>query len=466
MAHTVQPTRPMPSAATLSRFALPLLSLIACAAACSSTTIIHEGPSTTDTPDSGDIPDDDGGDTPDSSTPDTYSPPPTGTTFPQVLSRGGKVIASPKVVPIVFQGDAMTSQITSFTQKLGASEFWATQAAEYGVGAITPGSTVTLTEAAPTSITTTAIETWLTSKFNDGTLGTPDANTLYAIYYPASTTIADDGSGLGQSCQGYGGYHYELAVKGVSVGYAVLPRCADIDELTIAASHEYFEWATDPFPATFPAFNKLDDAHWAWGVVMFGELGDLCTYEDQDNLRSTEIGFEIQRMWSNKASKAGSYPCAPVNTRPYFAAIPSATDDVQVQDQQDGSALTTKAINVAPGKTRTVDVLVYSDHTSTAAVPLRALSYADFGQSSQPSGFTYALSKQMGTPGEKVQVTITAPSANNYDFLVMMAQTSDQTAFYWPVLVTNEPTSIRSQGSTAIRTRMPRTTKLGLLTSH
>ena len=422
--------------------ALPLLSLFVCFAACTTETIIHQSAPPTDTP----TEDPDAGDLPDTSTPDTFVPdaaPPKGTTFPHVESRGGKTIASPKVVPIVFAGDPMASQITSFTQNIATSQFWKTQAAEYGVGPITAKSTITLTEAAPTSITFMGIDTWLANKLAGGSLGTPDGSTLYSIYFPASTTIVDDGEGLGQSCQGYGGYHYETTVGSLKVGYAVLPRCSDIDELTVAASHEYFEWATDPFPNTTPAFNKLDDDHWAWGQTMLGELGDLCTFLDTDNLRPTEVGFEIQRMWSNKASLAGTYPCAPVGTRPYVTAITTATDEAQVPDQ-DGTLLTTKDINIPPGTSRTVDVFIYSDKSSSVQVPLRALSYADFAQTGKQSGYTYKLSKQFAAPGETIQVTITAPSQQGSDILVMMTQTSDQTALFWPVLVANQPTALRA----------------------
>ena len=268
----------------LSLASLSLLSIGASFAACTSETIVREAPApaptATEAPDAGELPPDAGTD----ATPPKPRPP---VTFPQVLSRGGPTIKTPKVVPIIFGGDPLTSDITSFTAKIGASQYWKTLGAEYNVGPIAPAAMITPAEAAPTTTSQPQIETWLEQKLSGATpaFGTPDANTLYAIYYPATTKIVDDGSGFGESCKSYGGYHYEITVGGKQVAYAVMPRCAGIDDLTVTASHEYFEWATDPFPKSKPAFARLDDQHWAWQVTMIGELGDLCTFLDQDRLR-------------------------------------------------------------------------------------------------------------------------------------------------------------------------------------
>ena len=441
---------------TLSLAALSLLSVGASIAACTTETIIREtpaptAPAATEEPDASEVLD---------AAPDAAPPKPKPKlSFPEVLSRGGPTIKTPKVVPIVFPGDPLIANITSFTAKIAASQVWKTQGAEYGVGPITPVATITVTEAAPTNTTSPQIEAWLQQKLSGATpaFGVPDANTLYAIYYPAQTVIADDGSGLGQSCQGYGGYHYEITVGGKQVGYAVMPRCSDMDELTVAASHEYFEWATDPFPKTKPAYALLDANHWAWQVTMIGELGDLCTFLDRDNLRPAEIGFLVQRQWSNKASLAGKYPCAPTKTTPYLQAITEAEDEVDVPDYGDQTkTLTTKAIRVPPGGSRTVDALVYSDQPGTPLVPLRAISQADFGQTGKPSGFTFSLDKNNVKVGESVKVTINAPTKSGYDILVMTAYTGPDSAHYWPVLVVNDGAAAR-RGQPAIPfTMLPR----------
>jgi hypothetical protein len=396
-------------------------------------------------------------------------------TFPEVQSRGGPVIKTPKVVPIVFANDPLATKITDFTTKIAASSYWKNVGLEYGVGPITAMPTVTLAvdEPAPAAITSGQIETWLAGKLAGATpaFGAPDADTLYAIYYPSGTTITMEGAGeQGQSCAGYGGYHFEVNASGTQVGYAVLPRCLDIDELTVAASHEYFEWATDPFPKSKPAYAKLDDAHWAWQAAFIGELGDLCTFLDRDNLNPADIGFEVQRQWSNKLSLAGKYPCAPTKTTPYLQAIPTAEDNANVPGTSAfAKSIVTKAIRVPPGGSRTVDVLVYSDQPATQSVPMRVMSYAQFyGGKGAKSGFGFTLEESYGNTGTTVPVTITAPSEAASDVMMMLAYTSQTTVNYWPVLVVNDSAADAAAGKPSVlplfnRERIP-FTSLGMRT--
>ena len=377
-------------------------------------------------------------------------------TFPEVQSRGGPVIKDPHVIAIVFAGDPLTSQITDFTSKISTSSYWKNVGEEYGVGPMTamPTITIAVDEPAPTAITSAQIETWLAQKLSGPTpaFGTPDPSTLYAIYYPSGTTITMDGAGeQGQSCMGYGGYHFEVNASGTQVGYTVLPRCSDIEELTVAASHEYFEWATDPFPKTKPAYSKLDDAHWAWEAAFIGELGDLCTFLDRENLNP--FGFEIQRQWSNKLSLAGKYPCAPTKTTPYLQAIPTAEDDAIIPaNGQFSKSLKTKAIRVPPGGSRTVDVLVYSDQPAIQSVPMRAMSYQQFygGKGGPKTGFVFTLEEAYGNTGSTVPVTINAPTEPGYDIMMMLAYTSKNTVNYWPVLVVNDSAADAAAGMPSI----------------
>ena len=364
--------------------------------------------------------------------------------FPQVLSRGGPVIAKPKVVPIVFSNDPLAADITAFTKKMAGAAYWSGTATEYAVGAITAGETIVVTEAPPANTTSTEIETWLVSKLTgtNPAFGAPDPNTLYAIFYPSGTTITFEEAeeSYGQSCEGYGGYHYEVNAGGTTVGFAVHPRCGDLSELTVTASHEYFEWATDPFPVTKPAYNRLDDAHWAWQAVMIGELSDLCTFLDRDYITPPEVGNVVQRHWSNKLAKAGGFPCAPLKKVPYWQAIPDTPDDAIVPDYGGGynKTIRTKAIRVKPGGTATVDVTMYSDEAAGVNVPLRVMSFNEFyGQPSQ-SGYTYKLSSTRAKTGDTLQLTVEAPTELAYDVAVTMAYTSDTSVHFWPVLVVND----------------------------
>src|SRR5262249_51485447 len=154
--------------------------------------------------------------------------------------------------------------VGDFTHRLAGSQYWSTITQEYGVGAITAEDPVQVDSPAPASVTSTEIEQWLA-----GAIQNPDPSTLYAVYFPAGTQVTLElGGESSQSCQAFAGYHSEVNVGGVKVGYAALPTCTTFDDLTVTASHEYLEWATDPFPLTAPAFTGGDDAHWAFGQVV------------------------------------------------------------------------------------------------------------------------------------------------------------------------------------------------------
>jgi hypothetical protein len=391
----------------------------------------------------------------------TPPPPPFTASFPKVESRGGAVIAAPHIVPVVFAGDPMLSDITNFTSKLAGSKFWTDTATEYGVGALTASAPVVLNETPAASLTSAQIETWLATELSGASppLGQPDASTLYAVFYPSGVTITMDGAGeMGQSCQGYGGYHYEITAGGKSVGYAVLPRCAGIDDLTVATAHEAFEWATDPFPTTAPAFAKLDDPHWAWQAAMIGELGDLCTFLDPDYPSPPEIGYSVQRFWSNKLSLAGNFPCGPKKPVAYIQAIATADDDAIVPDYAaHAGTLTTKAIRVKPGQSRTVDVHIYTDDMSSRPVYVYAQNIEELYQKPSTSGFTYSIPTTPAAMGSVLKLTVNAPTQQSMDVLMMMSVTSDRTATYWPVLIVNDDAASALAGNPSVTpTMLPR----------
>ena len=368
-------------------------------------------------------------------------------TFPIVKNRGGAVIAAPKVVAITFANDPSSDAISDFTSKISASTYWADLGREYGVGPMTPLAPFVATENAPTSTNVGAIESWLSAQLSGSApaLGAPDPSTLYAVYYPSTTTIVPSTvtSEVGNGCKGTGPYHAEMNVGGVQVGYAVVPRCGRFDDLTVSASHEYFEWATNPFPSTKPTFAKLDDAHWAWQAAFNGELGDLCPYLDNARLRVRESGFAVETMWSNTASLAGKFPCAPSSGAPYVQAIAAAGDTAKVPSLLPNVPdVTTNAIRIPAGGSRTVAVLVYSDQPSADVVSLRALTFQELttGMSggAESTGYVYSLERTTARAGDVVALTIHAPSHTQYDLLVMGTQTSAGSINYWPVLVVDD----------------------------
>lgn len=366
---------------------------------------------------------------------DVKVPPPS--TFPKAINEGGPVIKAPKVVAITFKNDPMAAQIESFTTKMGTSTYWTSVATEYGIGAITAKTPIRVNETAPTSTNLDGIMTWLQNKFTTdaATFGTPDQSTLYAIYYPSGTTISD--GSLGTSCQQYGGFHFETSAKGQRIGFAVMPRCnmpgqQDIDTLTVAASHEYYEWATDPFPQSAPAWSGVDADHYIWQRVFLAELGDLCTLPGLGYIKPADLGFTVQRMWSNKLSLAGHHPCAPTPSgETFFTAIPTLEETITNPDVGG----TTKGVKVGVGQKKTIPVTIFADGP-VSTVNLQVLDIAD-AYYQRPAEFSYALSKQSAAPGETVQLTITGLTRAQAGYGFILVARSGQKVNLWPGMVVN-----------------------------
>lgn len=378
---------------------------------------------------------------------DTARATPKTLTFPQVLSRGGPIIKTPRVQPIFFAGDGNVARIDAFGKVLARDPYWSTAAVEYGVGAITQLPPIVITPAPSRDLDSTELERWLATKLSDGTLGAPDPGTLYAVFLADGTTLTENATGA-KSCQSFAGYHYELDVRGVSVGYALIPDCKTLTEMTAVASHEYFEWATDPFPSTKPAYNKLTPEHWAWEASMMGELTDLCDFVDGQHI-TLPGGFAVSRHWSNRLSREGKFPCAPVRSTPYFQAVALADDEAIVPDYGSDESIRTRAIRVPKGGSRTVDVFVYADQ------PLRdvAVGAESFGQMmgiEDSMGFAYRVSRDRANVGESVQLTVDAPREEAFDLLAVFA-TVDNERFFWPVLVVNDDAAMPAQNVSSVR---------------
>jgi hypothetical protein len=356
--------------------------------------------------------------------------------FPTAVRQGGPVIASPKIIPIVFAGDPLAENVVDFTRKLGPSDYWkASVTTEYGVGAITTADLVVVNEAPPALIDDTDVKAWLQAKLGapEGVLGQPDGSTLYALYYPASTTITLEGD---KSCQGFGGYHNETVAGGIAVAYAVMPRCSGggtsaLDYLTVVASHEYVEWATDPFPFTAPAYQGMDNNHLAW-TILGGELSDLCTALDGDRyVRPADIGYSVQTQWSNKASLAGEHPCIPNEGRPYVVAVPETPDSIDVGER--GTTLLTRGISVPRGGSKTVRIQVHAHGTNSKEALF--LSVMDSKTGSEPDGYTFEFSSDTIAPGQVVNLKITAAKNASYAIPLLILGDNRRDAGLWPFLI-------------------------------
>ena len=269
--------------------------------------------------------------------------------FPQIPYQNGGEILAPQLVTVTFQGDPFTEQLVAFGQTVEESMWWTTVTAGYCEG---KGGSCISAGAAPTSVVypgtpaksytdstlggPSSLKTWLAASIMSGDLPAPApgdiSNTLYLLYFPASTLISLDGA---SGCDNAGGYHAAMMYEGQQVAYSVISECAGagmgvppittLQGTTITASHEIIEAATDPSDITTGYYLNLNDpSTYGWNDIEGGEVADMCVDVfgfDQDEWN--EGGFTVQRIWSNAQAAAGLDPCAPITTENvYFNAAP------------------------------------------------------------------------------------------------------------------------------------------------
>jgi hypothetical protein len=371
--------------------------------------------------------------------------------FPPVTYQGGPLIAAPNIVTITFPGDTLASQVATFGTSVASSTYWDTIRAGYCgggtcIGDGPAGTSVALTAASATSYTDSSaggpstLQTFLAGLITGATVPAPDANTIYALYFPTTTTITLDG---GVSCQAFDGYHSAMTVGSQQVYYAVIPECpapqmtpsiTTLQNTTITASHEFIETSSDGSFQQFSfALNLNDPATWGWADVSSMEVGDLCADPfglGQDE--ATENGFTVQRIWSAQHAAAGKNPCVPIPTgEVYFNAY--STYSVVVEDV--GQTKTIEVDALADGAMGSWTVLPqdWTSQTSTY------LSFSIQGGTNTDAGPEVQVQS-----GDRIQlqVTLTAdPATAPYgeaDAVLVSAIGNGQTAtaaHFWPFIV-------------------------------
>ena len=332
---------------------------------------------------------------------------------PQLQNHGGSVLGQPTIVPITYDGDTLRNEIEDFVASIGCTDYWRETAKDYGVGMAITGPAVHLAEAAPATITDDQIKVWLRKKIESKAFPTPAGDVVYAIYYPATTTVTLQGE---QSCQTFGGYHYEVQMTdGSSVSYAVLPRCdgfdglSELDSVTGTSSHELLEACSDPLPESDPTYSNPEPDGIAWALLAGGENADMCTFNPDAFFTPTNYPFTVERSWSNSAAFAGKDPCVPAAAGPYFGAVPSMADKVSIDFGAGPMPVT--GIKLPAGQSKTVDVQIFATNGAAGTITINP---TDLGQW-LGGGTTLKLSldKTSAQPGDVLHLTITRTGTNN-----------------------------------------------------
>lgn len=324
--------------------------------------------------------------------------------LPQVISLGGSVIAAPKVQPIVYAGDPHTADLEAFLKELTQTSYWSQTTSEYGVGALTVLPTIVRPEAAPSTISDSTLVSDLSANLG-ATWGAPDGDTIYLFVFPTGTKV----NAGGLCCDSFDGYHDEAKASGVKIPYGVVCSCpgldgpgvSDVQQITIAASHELIEAATDPFPYTDPAFGQNDDANVIWTLATGGEAADMCEFDLDSFVIPQGSTYMVQKSWSNVEAKAGREPCLPATGAPFFAASPVLPDMLSIT----GVPFKTSGVKLAVGETKTIDVQLWSNKPTSGPFKVNVYDLSsDFYGDSQ--ALQVSLDKNTGMNGDVLKLTI------------------------------------------------------------
>ena len=340
--------------------------------------------------------------------------------FPQIINASGTggVLDAPTMVPIFFANDGLQAGVENLLAQLPTSSYWSALETEYGVGPLTVAPSIVLSDAPPQTASDIDVITFIASKIGtDPAWPTPTPNTIYFIYYPASTTLTYAPSAT--SCVDFDGYHfYGQTSPNTKFVFAVAARCnfpniTPIDDLTQTTTHELVEASTDPLLLTY---SLMDSPHAAWSVFPGAEVGDLCELEELSYQRLVGTSL-VARFWSNSAAAAGHDPCAPAISLPYFNSIPVLPDQIGIK--LPGGTFLTDGVVVPVGTSATIDVQLFSD-APTGDWFVEADDAANFAQVS-PGELAFTWDTTTGNNGDTLHLTITRTkngSFGNTEFVI------------------------------------------------
>lgn len=231
--------------------------------------------------------------------------------FPILVNEGGHILSPLRLVVVVAANDGFRDSLFAFARALPTSRWWPAVATPYGVSPAATAFTVTGPPiAAGTQMTLTDIDAYVQAAAIDSAGFTADGRTTYLIFLPPGVTCV-----VG-ACPPYSAFHTPF---GALNAVAVVTRFqgATIQSMTLNASHEIIEAATDP---EWNAW-KLESAFHPWSASPWG-LDDGGSFEENADMcegtRYLDGGFYYQRVFANQAAALGGDPCVPAASAPYF----------------------------------------------------------------------------------------------------------------------------------------------------
>ncbi len=231
--------------------------------------------------------------------------------FPLLVNEGGHILSPLRLVVVVAANDSLRDSLFAFAKALPASQWWPAVATPYGVSATAAAFTVTGPPiAAGTQMTLVDIDAYVQAAAIDSAGFTADGRTTYLIFLPMGVSCASGG------CPPYSAFHRPFG-RLDAVAVVLRSQGATMQGITLAASHEIIESATDPEEDAW----KLESAFHPWTASPWG-LDDGGTFDENADIcagtRYLDGGFYYQRIFSNQAAALGGDPCVPAIPTPYF----------------------------------------------------------------------------------------------------------------------------------------------------
>lgn len=345
----------------------------------------------------------------------------------QIATNGGAVLQAPVLQVATFNSDPNAALYEAFIAALPHSAYWSATTAEYGVGAATAATPQQASITASTGLTDGAlsggensdIETFLTAQLDVASppWGAPSASTLYVLFMPPGVAVSLNSNAPASACAGNVlAWHTAMLLpqSQVTIAYVVVPDCGAqgsltaIDSRTIAASHAIIEAVTNPH---IDAYTAFDAEHTAWQLPAGGtEVGAACVAALSGDASlfttPTDIGFAVQRTWSNAKAAAGHAPCVPapaVDVEPYFDSIPVLTQSVTLPlgvSLLDPN-LTMAGVALPPGTSAAVPLQLFSDGTTSGPWTLTATEVGT-------THMTLSTSQAQGNNGDSITLNMAA----------------------------------------------------------
>jgi hypothetical protein len=246
--------------------------------------------------------------------------------FPMLTNYGGHLLTPLRIVVVVAANDSLRDSLFAFAKAVPTSRWWPAVATPYGVSPTATAFTVIGPPMTPgTQLTGPDVVSYVTAAAIDSAGYVADGRTVYLVFLPA---------GVGFVGTTYAAFH---AAFGPSDAYAVIGRFQGetMQGLTLDASHEIIESATDPEQDGWNL--KSATPPWTaspWGLddnIKIEENADLC-----EGTRYLDGGFYYQRVFSNQAASLGGDPCVPAIPTPYFNVVtangwyPTNTGDISI----------------------------------------------------------------------------------------------------------------------------------------